>query len=178
MSDFVIAATNYCAYGCGREAQHSLKTKGGGWKFCCSPHYQQCPAQKKRRGAITRDAYVKQKMSGTIFRRGLLRQTKKEARQKSIPWTITDNHFYDLIQGLCYYCGQVPTGLQTPHAVVRYDSTLGFTPQNSIPCCHPCYSLTQSGWRPDEFWSHIKKILTRHPDGIVHPSKAIITKSA
>lgn len=176
MSEPILQAPNFCAYGCGQEAKYTLR-KGIGWKFCCSPHYQQCPAQRKRRGAITRDAYVKQKLNGTIFRRGLLREAKREAKRQSTSWTITDAHFYDLIQGLCYYCGHHPTSLQTPNKVTRFDTGGGFTPQNTIPCCSTCFKLTSS-FAPEVFWNYVKRVLDRHPNGIVHPSKAIITKSA
>jgi hypothetical protein len=172
-----IPAGTPCEYGCKNEAKFVLKTRGGVKKHCCSPHYQQCPAQKLRRGAITRTAHAKQQLDGTVFRRGILRQYKRSAHKRELQWTMTDNHFYNLMRGLCYYCGWQPTQPRQFNGVDRFDVFLDYTPQNSIPCCAKCATM-KVGLSPEEFQQHLKRILERHPNGILHPSKAIITKSA
>jgi len=155
-----------------------LKAKGGGWKFCCSPHYQQCPAVRLRRGAITRNIHARQKIEGVVLRRSFLRQYKRMAVDTGIKWTITDNHFYALIRGLCYYCGWQPVALQQFNGVDRYEESQGYTPQNSVPICTACEAIRHEFPSAEAMWKHVKRILDRHTGGIVHPSKAVITKSA
>jgi hypothetical protein len=177
MSEQVLQAKNICAYGCGREALHSLKMKGGGWKFCCSPHYQQCPAQRLKRGIITRAVHTRQRLDGTVLRRHMLIQYKRQSVDRGIKWTITDNHFYSLIRGLCYYCGHQPTAMQQFNGVDRFEESLGYTPQNSVPCCEKC-AVMKLELSTEELSTQVKHIHDRHPAGILHPSKAVITKSA
>jgi len=186
MPQEAVQAKNFCAYGCGREAKHSLRMKGGGWKFCCSPHYQQCPAQRAKRGAITRTVHARQQLDGTLVRRSLLREAKRDAGRRNIPWAITDAHFYALIQGVCYYCGLQsavlrhgwPLGPKNPGTymkVDRFDESEGYTPHNCVPCCAIC-AMLKEGFSPEKLWERIQRIAARHPNGIVHPSKATVTK--
>src|SRR5277367_1528607 len=166
MLEEVLQKPNFCAYGCGGEAKHSLKTKGGGWKFCCSPKYQQCPAQKTKRSTITRAVHAREKITGVVLRRSIIRQYKRQAVDRGLKWTITDNYFFNLIKGLCYYCGWQPTATQHFNGVDRYDESLGYTPQNSVPCCAGCASVKQE-LSPEDLWKQVKRILDRHPNGIV-----------
>lgn len=177
MSKELIQTGILCDYGCKREARYSLRTKGGGWKACCCPRYQSCPSHKLKRGIITRAAHARQQIEGVVLRRSILRQYKRQAVDRGIKWTITDNHFYALIRGLCYYCGWQPLAMQQFNGVDQFDESLGFTPQNSVPICPGCASMKQD-LSPEELWQHVKRIMDRHPNGIVHPSKAVITKSA
>jgi hypothetical protein len=167
-----------CEYGCKREAKWSLRTKGGGWKVCCCANYQACPAQKLKRGAITRAVHARQTIEGVVLRRSFLRQYKRMAVERGIKWTITDNHFYNLIRGLCYYCGWQPVAMQQFNGVDRFEESLGYTPQNSVPICTGCEAIRHEFPDTEALWKHVKRILDRHPGGIVHPSKAVITKSA
>lgn len=166
--------TEICGYGCGREASFTLKTKSGVLKFCCSDRYQKCPAQKVKRGSITRAVHAKRRGDGTVLRKSLLRRQKKLAEETGIGWEISDNHFFNLISGLCYFCGRRGTPY---NGLVRFNPLEVFTPQNSIPCCGMCFVM-RTGLSPEEFWQRITRIMDRHPKGIVHPSKAVITKSA
>lgn len=176
MSQESVPVGTPCGYGCKGEAKYTLKTKGGRAKFCCSPHYLQCPAQRLRRGAITRVTHARQQINGVVLRRGILRQYKRQAVDRGIKWTITDNHFYNLMRGLCYYCGYQPTTPLQFNGIDRFEESLGYTPQNAVPCCAECASI-KTDLSVENLWQHIKRILDRHPNGILHPSKAIITKS-
>lgn len=161
-----------CEYGCGREAKHSLTSKGGVKKACCSSRYQKCPAQRTKRGAISQTAHAKRRADGSTLRRHLLGKAKREAAYFGVPWKISDNLFYSLIQGVCYFCGNHGS----PHnQVSRFNGFEGYTPQNCIPSCTEC-GLIRRSFEPEELWKRLKRILDRHPNGILHPSKAIITK--
>src|SRR5271157_137254 len=166
-----------CDYGCKREGKWSLRTKGGGWQVCCCSRYQSCPAQKLKRAGITRSVHARHKIEGVTLKRSILRQYKRQAVDRGIKWTITDNHFYNLIRGLCYYCGFQPVAMQQFNGVDRYEENGGYTPQNSVPICPGCAVVKQEE-SADEVWRRAKRIVERHPNGIVHPSKAVITKSA
>lgn len=169
-----------CGYGCKQEAKFVLKTKGGVKKPCCARRYQRCPAQKLKRGAISRLAHARRRLDGTVARRGVLRRCRREAEHRGVPWTISDNLFYTLMRGACYYCGKLPSsesGQPHHHNVDRFSQDEGWTPHNCVPCCLSCRGLKRD-LSANAFWQDIRGVLTRHPNGILHPSQAVITKSA
>jgi len=51
---------NICDYGCGQEAKYQFKNG----KWCCSSHYEKCPAQKNKRKGKNHSEETKQKMRG------------------------------------------------------------------------------------------------------------------
>lgn len=116
---------------------------------------------------------------GESIKRVLLKTYKRSAIARGLPWEITDEKFYALIAGICYYCGEKPsnvvrkTGLKgtlTCNGVDRLENTLGYTPNNCVPCCSQCNEMKMDK-SLEEFYHKMKQILTRHPDAILHPSK-------
>lgn len=69
-------------------------------------------------------------------------------------WELTREQFYELHDGACTYCG-------TPKAngIDRVASEIGYTPENSTPCCYICNTM-KLDHSVEEWLAHIRKVLT------------------
>lgn len=70
-----------------------------------------------------------------------------EARRRNKFIGISKDEFEKLTQSPCFYCGHSPSGVTYTHGnkllyrlngVDRVDSSLGYLPDNVVPCCGPC----------------------------------------
>jgi hypothetical protein len=159
--------------------------KDSKWWCCCD-----CGKEKKILGrslqsGTTRSCgcqMVKNQLPpGEAIKHILLNAYKRNAIKRGLPWEITDAHFLALTQGACYYCGEVPSksmkvknckGNYVCNGIDRFNNALGYTPNNSVPCCTSCNSMKMA-LDPTEFWERIKKVLARHPNGILHPTEKL-----
>ena len=55
---------------------------------------------------------------------------KKDAMKRGLERTLTDNEFYELFKQPCYY-----TGRTDEMGVDRVNNSIGYTKENSVPCC-------------------------------------------
>jgi hypothetical protein len=91
--------------------------------------------EKARRGCLPGDA----------ARHYYLDKYQRDASRRGFSWGLSDDQFYALISGLCYYCGVKPTlnskdkdGVLLSNGVDRKDNGLGYSPENCVPCCKFC----------------------------------------
>lgn len=107
-----------------------------------------------------------------VWRMGIyVASAKKKQRQ----WELTAERFRGLIQQACWYCGVEP-GLQTwmrrssggrsptvyqfrAHGIDRIDNSLGYTVENSVPCCETC-NFTKRDMLVDEWLAWSERLVT------------------
>lgn len=71
---------------------------------------------------------------------------KKQAMDRGYCFELSKEQFKDHTESLCYYCGAPPKSKVTNssksvyyyNGVDRKDNTLGYTPENTVPCCAVC----------------------------------------
>jgi hypothetical protein len=75
----------------------------------------------------------------------VLNRYKCNAKNRGREWLLTDEEFFTLTQGLCHYCFYPPSKTMikpyetfTYNGIDRKDNTLGYTLDNSLPCCFEC----------------------------------------
>jgi len=98
---------------------------------------------------------------------------KRSAAEKGFCWELTDEEAEILFQANCYYCDEMdPRGLC---GIDRVDSTIGYTPQNTKPCCKMCNYMKCNHTIPD-FLTYCKNIhiQTQNPAEISEPTAPLI----
>jgi hypothetical protein len=72
---------------------------------------------------------------------------RRNARDRSLIFSLSDSEFDDLISSRCFYCESEPSNKSRVPRSKRYimyngidrlDSTLGYTIDNCVPCCNIC----------------------------------------
>lgn len=68
-----------------------------------------------------------------------LRNSKRTAKRRKIPFLLTDEEYYFLIKQNCVYCDAIPSLI---NGVDRRDNNhqIGYTRENSVSCCNDCNS--------------------------------------
>lgn len=99
-----------------------------------------------------------------------LKDYKRNAMLRGYAWELTDHEFAKIVSKNCHYCGVEPRPLarrtrsgdpaitkERLNGIDRKDPKLGYTTENSVPCCKFCNSAK---WMmgEDEFKEHILKI--------------------
>ena len=64
---------------------------------------------------------------------------KHRAKKKGLSFTLTKELFEDITGRVCQDCGLVPPGGTV--GIDRIDNTLGYTSENSRPCCYSCNAI-------------------------------------
>ena len=60
---------------------------------------------------------------------------KRSAIIRGLSWEITTDDAYELFRMNCYYCGAEPQPL---NGIDRSNNMLGYTKNNTVPCCQMC----------------------------------------
>jgi len=77
----------------------------------------------------------------------LFYQYQGGAKDRGIEWSLSKELFRELVETNCSYCGRVPFQIKSPKGangsyihggIDRIDSTLGYSAENSVPCCKVC----------------------------------------
>jgi hypothetical protein len=66
-----------------------------------------------------------------------LNNYKNAAKQKNRVWDLTRERFEELIRGTCHYCNAKYDGIHLM-GIDRYDSSIGYIPENCVTCCRVC----------------------------------------
>ena len=91
------------------------------------------------------------------------------AKNRNLPYELSDKKFDELIYGNCFYCGQEPLKYKSDekfnktdtvflrNEIDRIDSTKGYSNDNCVSCCFKCNSM-KSDNNIEDFIEHIEKI--------------------
>jgi hypothetical protein len=98
---------------------------------------------------------------------------RRNAKRSGREFLLTKEEFRDLTSQHCKYCGVEPTaksvapgvwseasrerGAYIYNGVDRVDSRLGYTPENSVPCCYQC-NRAKSDMSASAFESFLNRI--------------------
>ena len=78
------------------------------------------------------------------------KQCVRHAKDKGMPVELTESMFDELTARACFYCCR-PTTHRHKNGVDRKDPAVGYTVDNSVPCCGEC-NLTKGGLTSVEFF--------------------------
>jgi len=80
---------------------------------------------------------------------------KASAKRKNATYDvkISEQEFENIVNKPCMYCGE----REERRGIDRIDNSVGYTLENSAPCCKICNRMKMS-MSVDEFLNHIKKI--------------------
>lgn len=84
---------------------------------------------------------------------GRFRSIKHSAHKRGFEFAISFEEFKNIISGLCVYCGEDEKTI----GIDRSDNSIGYTKDNSAPCCSMCNYMKKS-YTTKEFLDHILKI--------------------
>lgn len=86
-----------------------------------------CHVAKKQQASKESGRYTKDYKRLYYYKRGAI--------DRGLTWEITDERAYQLFRTNCYYCNFEPEPL---NGIDRQDSALGYTNDNTVPCCSMC----------------------------------------
>lgn len=108
----------------------------------------------------------------SLGNKAAIRSYKMTAQKRDLPWELTDEFFFALIQNECFYCGAPPSNsfeiYRTERqkffysGVDRKNNEEGYTPSNVVPCCKRC-NIAKNDRDFDEFLSWAKRVAARAP---------------
>lgn len=87
-------------------------------------------------------AHIKATKEGSAFRH-LLSAYKNGAKERGLPWKLTEEEFKELTSSPCYYTGVLPKSIVKAcsgevyvyNGIDRVNNEEGYTADNSVPCC-------------------------------------------
>jgi len=86
---------------------------------------------------------------------GKFRQYKHGALRRGYEWSLTIEDFANYWNTPCHYCGDLIDGV----GIDRKDNSVGYVPDNSVPCCAMCNEM-KLDYTSDAWIEQMKKILT------------------
>jgi hypothetical protein len=128
-------------------------------------HAQSCGCLRNKMSSIRMTARHREGLSRkpNAARNDLLRTYMAGARKRGIAFSLSNAEFGTLIEGSCYYCGELPTTrVQEKNTILangidRKDSALGYIMDNCVSCCKIC-NLAKLTMAPEEFITHCRKV--------------------
>lgn len=115
-----------------------------------------CGSSKHRRGTL-----------GPTQLRVRLWYAKAEARKRGLEWSLSDEQFVQLSCCPCSYCGRGGCNATSLRDIVeaggidRFDNSLGYTPENSVPCCTAC-NQAKNDMTAEQFIAHCAAVAYRY----------------
>lgn len=158
-----------CACICGGVSTVYAGNLGRGTQSCGCLQLETMRANGRRVGPTHKGKkYLAKIKQGTAFRK-LLQRYKETAARDNRQFTLTENEFRILVLSACFYCGAQPNksiisrGGETfiYNGIDRKDNALGYTLENSAPCCWPCNEL-KGDRNSDAFLARVCQIAARH----------------
>jgi len=84
---------------------------------------------------------------------GKYKSLRNSAKQRNYKLELSFKQFCEVIDNPCVYCGETEERI----GVDRIDNSVGYTLENSAPCCKIC-NFMKRAMSVDDFLNHIKKI--------------------
>lgn len=119
----------------------------------------------RREGAYI--AHNKKPVGESSFN-ALYHKYKRQAEKRGYAFALEKELFRDLTKRDCFYCGSPPAavvsatskggtnGRYTYTGVDRIDNSIGYTPENVVPCCSTCNRAKHTSPR-EEFIAWVKR---------------------
>jgi hypothetical protein len=102
--------------------------------------------------------------------KGVFGSYLKSASRRGLAFELTLEQFSTLTKEPCYYCGEIDVNSKTGkygkyryNGVDRKNNLLGYTIENSVPCCKNC-NIAKGINTQDFFIAMCKKIVENHKD--------------
>lgn len=96
-----------------------------------------------------------------------IKEYKKAAKKKNMPFELSDNDFLNIVKSNCYYCNKEPKINHSRdrrdkreyfyNGVDRKNNKLGYLKDNSVPCCTDC-NLGKRTMEENEFINWAKTV--------------------
>jgi len=92
---------------------------------------------------------------------------KKGANVRNYEFSLSKTEFLDIIIKPCLYCGSILTNEHSRNGsngffkytgIDRYDNKIGYTIDNSVPCCRVCNRM-KTDMGVDVLYEHLNKML-------------------
>ena len=159
-----------CRCDCGQETKVQSSNLSAGHTISCGCFRKE---QSKLRASTDIVQYRPLKGStrlnirkpGGSFRR-LLAIYKRAAKKNLREFSLSEEEFRQLTKSVCFYCGVEPSQISKTNTeqyiyngVDRKDNSVGYTTENSVPCCWPCNEL-KGDRNIDDFLARIQKIIS------------------
>lgn len=100
----------------------------------------------------------------------LLKEYQRGAKDRGFSWELTEEQFRNITSSNCYYCNEEPSKIRDSNGGIKYkgipykyngidrvDNRLGYTIQNTVPCCWMC-NMLKGSFGKDEFINKLKQI--------------------
>ena len=91
-----------------------------------------------------------------------LRVYRYGAANRDLDFVLSPEQAYSIAEQNCIYCGATPPAGPWPHnGIDRADNDLGYTPDNSVPCCSLCNRM-KGGLSSVDFVDQSHRISAHH----------------
>jgi hypothetical protein len=96
----------------------------------------------------------------------ILQTYKRSAKKRNLDFLLSEDEFKNITQSNCFYCvcetkkptyGKYKNGNYICNGIDRLDSNLGYTSENSVPCCSKC-NFAKKRMTYDEFMDWVRLI--------------------
>lgn len=104
----------------------------------------------------------------------LYKSYRKKAKEKNLDFLLTKDDFKTITMMNCFYCGRNPsnisksrseTGDYVYNGIDRIDNRLGYTIDNTVPCCKRC-NISKNNMEIGEFKEMIINIYENFIQGV------------
>lgn len=118
--------------------------------------YSSNPFYNKRRSEWAKNYYSKhpekqKARCSTLY--AIQRYYRYNAKKKGLEYSISTEKFISFKGKPCHYCGEV---LDRPR-IDRVDSNIGYTEENTVPCCSRC-NYAKLNFSKEDFLLWVKKV--------------------
>src|SRR5208282_4110207 len=107
---------------------------------------------------------------GRQGRNQIRRGYARDASKRQLSFSLSENLFDELLQGLCHYCGSPPINVVSSksrrmngsfvyNGIDRKDNAVGYTEENSVSCCKHC-NRAKRAMSYDDFISWLTRAST------------------
>ena len=111
----------------------------------------QAYVQRNKRKVADYNAQFQQTVMGSF------RTYKYSAKRRGCKFVLSFQDFSDITSQCCKYCGNHDSRI----GIDRTDNTIGYTKDNSAPCCKLC-NFMKKAMTVTDFLTHIKKIYDKN----------------
>jgi len=148
-----------CDCGSQREVRGSSLKKG---------HTTSCGCEQKRinlHHLVGKPSRARKEYGKSAFNM-LVRRYKQRAKEKGLPYELSEEEIKKLLDGDCYYCGAKPAqimkapttyGEYVYNGIDRRKNEYGYVSWNVVSCCKWC-NQAKNALSEDEFFDLIEKI--------------------